>query len=518
MDRNSVVVDGTLPHAGPGCSADPALQDFGAKDSNGMPQGRNGIVVFKTDGTTIDNLTVCNFLTGSAGSGNEIWWNGGDGSGKIGMGAFTGTYLTATTSFYSDEATAAAYGIFSSNTSGPGVWDHTYTSNFNDSGYYVGACQQVCNQVLDHAWAEYSALGYSGTNSGGPLLVKNSEFDNNQDGFDTNSMNNDDAPSPQDGSCPNNGISPVTGTTSCWVFMDNYVHDNNNPNVPGAGAAAAGPVGTGLSVAGGRNDTIMNNRFVHNGAWGVIFVPYPDTETPPPVSNCEGGVQGTFPPFPAACLYDDWGNRLLNNTFSDNGFFKNTPPGTNNTSNGDFAEITTLGGNPINCYVGNSAPDGSSPSTLQTTNGTCGMTGVADPNPPFLNDVACDSQFFGTPCAPPDNYPRRTAIVMHPLPSNLATMPNPCGGVPNNPWCVTKLSLKIKPKRSIAGHRACFRVTVTADGGAVSGARVRLGKKSKRTRANGRVKVCRRFSHPGKAKLDVSKPGFPAIHRRVKIV
>jgi hypothetical protein len=288
MDRNGVVVDGTLPNAGPACSNDPSVQDYGANDSQGDPQGRNGIVVWKADGSSVDNLTVCNFLTGSASSGNEIWWNGGDGSGKIGLGSFEGSYLSATSSFYKDEATAAEYGIFSSNASGPGLWDHTYASNFNDSGYYIGACAQQCNQVVDHAWAEYSALGYSGTNSGGSLIVKNSEFDNNQDGFDTNSQNNDDAPSPQDGSCPGGGISPITGTHSCWVFMDNYVHDNNNPDVPGAGAAAAGPVGTGLSVAGGRNDTIMNNRFVHNGAWGVLFVPYPDTETPPPVAHCEG--------------------------------------------------------------------------------------------------------------------------------------------------------------------------------------------------------------------------------------
>ena len=55
---------------------------------------------------------------------------------------------------------------------------------------------------MNHAWAQYSALGYSGTNSGGTLVVKNSEFDHNKDGFDTNSQNNDDSPSPQDGALP----------------------------------------------------------------------------------------------------------------------------------------------------------------------------------------------------------------------------------------------------------------------------------------------------------------------------
>src|SRR5205807_8849404 len=134
------------------------------------------------------------------------------GSGKIGLGKYEGSYLNATSTFYdassSDpEHTAAAYGIFSSNDSGPGVWDHTYASNFNDSNYYIGACQQVCNQKLENSWSKYSALGYSGTNAGGQLVIKNNEFDNNKDGFDTNSQNNDDSPSPQDGACPKNGTS-----------------------------------------------------------------------------------------------------------------------------------------------------------------------------------------------------------------------------------------------------------------------------------------------------------------------
>ena len=274
MSRKKVIVDGTLPHKGKHCSSDPAVQNFGVNGPDGTPQGRNGIVVFKANHTRIDNLTVCNFLVGSSGQGNEIWWNGGDGSGQIGMGPFKGSYLSATSTYYGGDETAAGYGIFTSNSNGSGKLFQTYASNFSDSGYYIGACQS-CNQVLDHAWSEYSALGYSGTNSGGWLVVKNSEFDNNQDGFDTNSQNNDDAPSPQNGACPGNATSSITHTGSCWVFMHNYVHDNNNPDVPRVGEAGAGPVGTGMSIAGGRNNTIMKNKFVHNGSWGLISFPSP---------------------------------------------------------------------------------------------------------------------------------------------------------------------------------------------------------------------------------------------------
>ncbi len=40
-------------------------------------------------------------------------------------------------------------------------------------------------------------------------------------------------------------------------------------------SAAAGPVGTGASLEG-RNDTVMDNQFINNNAWGVVFQPYPD--------------------------------------------------------------------------------------------------------------------------------------------------------------------------------------------------------------------------------------------------
>ena len=427
MNRNTTIVDGTLPGRGRACSPAAGRQDLGAKGDDGKPLGRNGILVYKADGVSVENLTACNFLSGAGSAGNEIWFNGGDGSGKIGMGRFTGRYLNATSTFFKDESTAAGYGIFSSNSDGPGLWDHTYTSNFNDSGYYIGGCAQVCNQVLDHGWSQYSALGYSGTNSGGRLIVEHSQFDHNKDGFDTNSQNNDDAPSPQDGACPKGGTSTVTHTRSCWVFEHNYVHDNNNPNVPGAGSAAAGPTGTGISISGGRDNTLLDNRIVDNGAWGVILVPYPDTETPPPGQNCQGGIAGPD----SLCLYDDWGNELAGNRFSHNGSF-------GNDSNGDIAEITTTEA-PTNCFHGNTEIGGgsvtTSPSGLQESKPACGPDAAPDPNPSFTSQVLCDSQIESTPCPPGSNYPQQTKVVMPPLPKGLRTMPNPCAGVPPDPWC-----------------------------------------------------------------------------------
>lgn len=426
MNRNSVIVDGTK--SGSACSRAKRAQNFGPTHGKG-PMGLNGIMVWKAADVWVQNLTACNFLGGTGYAGNQIWWNGGADTGKVGGYGFYGSYLSATSTFFNGESTAATYGIFSSNWSG-GTWNQIYASNFNDSGFYIGACKQICDQVINHGHSEYNALGYSGTNSGGPLVIENSEFDNNEDGFDTNSQNAD-FPPPQDGACPNGGISRITHTHSCWVFMHNYVHDNNNPNVPSSGSAAAGPVGTGMSVSGGRDDTIMDNYFVNNDAWGVIFVPYLDSGPP-----CTGGTMNELGP--GSCLYDEWGDALIDNTFGPNGAY-------GHPSNGDLGQINFESGHPTDCYSGNTATSGSTLSpdlvVLQTTHPSCdGSPATASSsNPAFLGEVLCDSQVEispGVPAAcPTGQYPRRTRVIMHPLPRHLKTMPNPCAGVPANPWC-----------------------------------------------------------------------------------
>ena len=184
------------------CSSPPQYQNFGPDAPTARPRAANGIVVWKADNVSIENLTVCNFLAGAGDSGNEIWWNGGDGSGKIGLSGYTGTYLTATSTYYSASRPRPQYGIFSSNSQGPAEWNQIYGNNMNDSGMYVGACHQLCDVTIDHAWMENNALGYSGTNSGGAVVIENSQFDHNQDGVDTNTQIAGDPPPPQNGACP----------------------------------------------------------------------------------------------------------------------------------------------------------------------------------------------------------------------------------------------------------------------------------------------------------------------------
>ncbi len=424
MQRNHTIVDGTLPGGRRPCTADAAFQNLGTLDANGRPRGRNGIVVYQADGVSVENLTVCNFLSGAANSGNGIWWNGGDDIGAIGLRGYTGRYLTATSTFYGDGSNGAKYGIFAVDSGGPSLWDQVYASNFNDSGMYIGACLRECDVTVRHAWMQYSALGYSGTNSGGSIVITNSQFDHNKDGFDTNTQIAGDPPPPQDGRCANDRISPITHTHSCWVFMHNWVHDNNNPNVPAAGSADLGPVGTGMTISGGRFNTITQNIFSRNGAWGLLVVPFPDDGTPHPPTTCEG-VGGTqLPGF--GCALESEGNAIVQNTFLHNGFF-------GNPSNGDIGELVIVPGRQQNCYRANAVPDGITPANLQTTQRVCGaVQTAADLDPDLLAQVLCDTGFAD--CPPGSVYPQQTKVVMHPLPA-LATMANPCVGVPINAWC-----------------------------------------------------------------------------------
>lgn len=478
MARNRVIIDGTK--AGPPCSDHQADQVFGP--STAPHEGLNGVMVYQASGTWVENLTVCNFLDGSGGdggAGNEVWWNGGANSGRVytdHLGGFQGNYLTATSTYYpgEDPATgtstelgaaaedlAAAYGIFSSNWNG-GSWNEDYASNFNDSGFYIGACQDECNQVMDHAWSEFNALGYSGSNSGGRLLVEHSRFEGNEDGFDTNSQNGDNPP-PQNGACPPGVRPPVAGAATCWVFYDNLVTANNNPDVPTYGSAAAGPVGTGMSLSGARNDTVLDNRFTDNGSWGTILVPYPDSGPP-----CSGGTQilpnqPSTPLSDAVCLFDEWGDAIIGNSYAHNGFF-------GNLTNGDIA-ATNVEIDPTDCFSGNSDPAGlsTSPPFAELLYPKCtGSDTLPDLDPLFFDEVACASGSISLVgpitgrdlCLPGSNYPRQTKVVMHPLPgakpgrfggravpalenpmsSTLPTMPDVCRhllaeGMGTNPWC-----------------------------------------------------------------------------------
>ncbi len=417
LDRNRVIIDGSKGTAAHPCPSAAAQQDITPRD---------GIVVWKASGVTIQNLTVCDYLAGGGDHGNEIWWNGGDGTGTIGMGAYSGSYLTATSEYAPAKLKSpqlAQYGIFVSNARGPGLITSSYASNMADAAYYVGACRRVCDTTLANDTGVNSALGYSGTNSGGQLIIRNSVFRLNRAGIVPNSMNNDDAPPPQDGRCPG------SATSSCTIIEDNLIQANNNPNVP-ANAAVA-PVGTGIQIAGGSYDTITGNVIEDQGSWGILTTDDPDPEQPPPGAHCQGGIPND--PLPGVCLFQARGNLVHGNVFSNDGLF-------GNPTNSDLATQTLASYTPRNCFYRNTdrgGPVTSEPARIESAS----VDGQPCGDPGTGNDLALAAQLIcATDAAfcplPPilASYPQQTRTVMLPLP-RLQSMPKPCAGVPRNAFC-----------------------------------------------------------------------------------
>ena len=141
-------------------------------------------------------------------------------------------------------------------------------------------------------------------------------------------------------------------------------------------------------IAGGRNDTVSGNLFVRNGSWAVLVVPFIDTDVPPPISHCEGGVPNFINP--GWCYYAPWGNEVSHNLFLHNGGF-------GNPTNGDLADLSELH-DPGNCWHGNRDPAGvtTAPADLQRTNRRCGVPhqGAAILGSDLSNQVICASEIL----------------------------------------------------------------------------------------------------------------------------
>jgi len=417
LDRNRVIIDGSKGTPAHPCPSAAGQQDFTPRD---------GIVVSKTSGVTIQNLTVCDYLAGDGEHGNEIWWNGGDGTGTIGLGSYSGSYLTATSEYAPAKLNSpklAQYGIFVSNSRGPGLITHSYASNMADAAYYVGACRQICNMTLANDTGVNSDLGYSGTNAGGQLVIKNSLFRDNRAGIAPNSENNDDAPPPQDGRCPG------SATRSCTIIEGNTIEANNNANAPGNGAIA--PVGVGIQLVGGEYDTVARNVIADQGAWGILTSDNADPEQPPPGTHCQGGIMNK--PLRKFCLFRARGNLVYSNVFSGVGKF-------GNPTNSDLATLTLGSYTPRNCFYGNVDLGGrltSAPADIQSANvdgKPCSAPGNGN-DPALTNQLICATGFAKCPVPPGQaRYPKQARTVMMPLP-RLASMPQPCAGVPRNAFC-----------------------------------------------------------------------------------
>jgi hypothetical protein len=390
MNRNTVIVDG---------------------QSKVVPGGRNGIEVYKDSNVWVENLTVRNFeresLNGAG--GNEIWWNGGAESKKQGAHGWYGRYLTAY-----DTGLNGGYGIFTNNES-EGEWEHIYASGFNDSGIYLGACPE-CKARIDDAVMEYNALGYSGSNSGGNLLIENSVFRHNTTGVAPNSENPGDGPPPQNGACNpskpfkgRHGKLPEFTTTEfahCTIIRNNLITENNDLTAPANTSAAAAPWGAGVELPGDYGDLVEHNIITDNPSDGVLAFEYPNP----------------FPPEADTIYFQNSGNEIADNTFSGNGYLGGPYAGDVALEGGQFGSKQSVN----NCLTGNSFADATYPAEIE---GTWGCQNKTTPN------GVTEISFIGYLLELQAESEDRPIIEPVGPPPAQPTMPNPCENVPTNPLC-----------------------------------------------------------------------------------
>jgi len=399
MDRNGVILDGR--HKAPA-------------------GGSNGIEIYEANEVTVQNLTVRNFDKGGENvngpGGNEIWWNGGEGSNKIGAHDWYGSYLTAY-----DDGLYGGYGIFTNNEV-DGSWEEVYASGFNDSGIYLGACQE-CRAKITGATIENNAVGYSGSNSGGQLKIENSIFRHNSDGIVPNSENPGDGPPPQDGQCHRHNIenpnpTPYVRSTEierCTIIANNLVTENNNLTVPANGSTSASPYGAGIELPGDYSDLVEHNTITNNPTNGVLAFEYPNP----------------FPPQANTIYFKLSGNKIANNTFSGNGYAGGKYAGDILMQGGIFAGGRSQSIN--NCVSGNTFTAATYPANIEGNNTPAtpgwGCQNSKTPNPEngfgaieYLLELQTVSEQGRTPTG-------------QPAPPAQPTMPNACEGVPSDPLC-----------------------------------------------------------------------------------
>ena len=200
----------------------------------------NGIVSTRPH-TVVENLTVRNY------NANGVYWISDTIAEPI--RGYRGSYLTA----YNNRV----YGIYARNAE-HGRFEHCYASGCDDAGFYIGESQPA-HAVITDCLAEHNAMGYSGTNAGGDLVIRNSTWRDNMTGIVPNTLDSQ-AGAPQ-------------GHAAGGILLeDNHVHDNNDLSVP-AIANAYAIYGTGIAVAGGQRNVVRNNTIEDQHKYGVVVFP-----------------------------------------------------------------------------------------------------------------------------------------------------------------------------------------------------------------------------------------------------
>ncbi len=197
----------------------------------------NGIRVLGANGVAIENLTAINYTN------NGLFW--------VQSTGYRASYITT--------HRTGDYGIYAFD-SVAGQIEYSHTVGSRDAGIYIGQCYP-CDAVVNEVISSYSGLGYSGTNSGGNLLIVNSTWHNNRVGLS-----------------PNSGSYELCYPERETTIVGNLVYDNNNETNATIGAAQL-IQRNGIVIAGGHRNIIERNRVDNHIRAGIAIVPFPE-ETP----------------------------------------------------------------------------------------------------------------------------------------------------------------------------------------------------------------------------------------------
>ena len=204
----------------------------------------NGIRVLGASGVVVENLTARNYTA------NGVFFTGTTGY----RASFVTTYRTGDYGIYAFDSTK-------------GQIDNSHTVGSRDGGVYVGQCYP-CDALIDRVLSEHNGLGYSGTNSGGNLLIVNSTFRNNRAGI-----------------VPNSGSYELCYPSRGTTIVGNLVYSNNQTDTPAIDVALLAQ-GNGILIAGGVRADIERNRIFDHNRTGIGLVPFleedPNDDLPTP--------------------------------------------------------------------------------------------------------------------------------------------------------------------------------------------------------------------------------------------
>jgi hypothetical protein len=203
--------------------------------------GENSVanaIEVEADGVTLENMSAHDFL------GNGFYWDGVEG--------FAGRYLTVWN--------VGLYGIYAISSRG-GIMEESFVSGAADAAFYIGECNP-CDTVLRDNTAILSAVGFSGTNASGNLVVEYSIFDRNGVGILPNSFEVGLAPPPQRDA----------------IFRGNVVTGSGTVPVPRQ-TPLGGYHGIGIGLIGTVGDLVELNEVTGSARYGIVVVSAVDVAT-----------------------------------------------------------------------------------------------------------------------------------------------------------------------------------------------------------------------------------------------